>query len=135
MRFKSKVDTWFYVVLVASVIVVAGAIWPVLKQPSPANLIIVGSILLVAAGLPIWLLVSTYYVVEADALEIRSGPFRWSIRLDEIKSVRPSRSLLSSPALSLDRLEIVYGAGNQLLVSPDDQKAFLRAIRHDTAST
>ena len=130
MRFKSKVDTWFYVIVIGSIVVVTGAIWPVLRQPSLENLTIVGLSLLVAVGLPVWLLVQTYYVVEDNVLKIRSGPFKRTIRLDEIRSVEPSRSFLSSPALSLDRLKIVYGVGNQILVSPRDRDAFIRAIGH-----
>ena len=134
MHFKSKVDAWFYAVLIGSVIVVIGAVLPIVQQPSLVNFIFVGSVLLVAAGLPLWLLAGTRYLVEDGMLTIRSGPFKWSIRLDEIRSVQPSRSLLSSPALSLDRLKIVYGAGKQVLVSPRDREAFLRAIGHETGT-
>lgn len=61
-------------------------------------------------------------------LLVRSGPFRWRIAIDGIESIRPSRSPLSSPALSLDRLEITYGGGRRLLISPEDREGFLEAI-------
>jgi hypothetical protein len=78
----------------------------------------------------LWLLSSTYYQVEAEVLEIHSGPFHWSVALSDIQSVRPSRSLLSAPApaLSLDRLELRCASGRQLLVSPRDRMGFLDAI-------
>ena len=91
-------------------------------------MVIIGVSAIVALGLPVWLLLSTYYLVDAGNLMIRSGPFRWSISISEIKSVEPSRSLLSSPALSLNRLEIQYGRGKTVLVSPKDVEGFRNAI-------
>jgi hypothetical protein len=39
-----------------------------------------------------------------------------------------SRSPFSSPALSLDRLQIDYGAGKSILISPADKEGFIEAI-------
>jgi hypothetical protein len=93
--------------------------------------VVIGVAAIIVFGLPVWLLFSTYYVVEANTLKIRSGPFGWSILISEIKSVRPSRSVLSSPALSLNRLEIQYGRGQSILVSPEDIEGFKNAIGQD----
>ncbi|MDB4308501.1 PH domain-containing protein [Porticoccaceae bacterium] len=79
-------------------------------------------------GLPVWLALSTSYVVGAQQLNVRSGPFSWSIPLADINSVTASRSGLCSPALSLNRLEIDYGSGRKLLVSPVDLDGFKAAL-------
>ncbi|MCZ2156874.1 MAG: PH domain-containing protein [Bryobacterales bacterium] len=74
------------------------------------------------------MLASTYYVFEGGILRVRCGPLRWSIPLDHIHRVEPSRNSRSSPALSLDRLRIDYGCGKFVLVSPEDKEGFLREI-------
>jgi hypothetical protein len=87
-----------------------------------------GFAVVVGVVLPAWMLLATDYRVERDDCRVRSGPFRWTIPVSEIQSVRPTRNPRSSPALSLDRLEITYGGGRRLLVSPLDKDGFLSAI-------
>lgn len=82
----------------------------------------------VGAGLPLWVLVSTRYTVARGQLQVRSGPFAWAVPLDAIVSVRASNSPIASPALSLDRLELVLTGRRAILVSPRDKRAFTRAI-------
>jgi hypothetical protein len=128
MVFRSAVDWWFYAVTVATAVVVAFAMFPLLKSGQVGQIVVAGLTALIAVGLPLWLLASTNYRVSAGSLEVRSGPFRWLIPLSEITAVRKSRSALSSPALSLDRMEVKYGRGRSILLSPRDSGGFLRAI-------
>jgi len=128
MTFRSKIDAWL--VLMGFVVPVAAVILAfVLAPPMPASTwAIAAAISALALALPVWLFISTVYIVENEQLLIRSGPFRWRINLAEITSVEPSRSLLSSPALSLDRLKIHYANHRVVLVSPKDQQGFIRAL-------
>lgn len=71
---------------------------------------------------------STYYVIEGDTLLIRSGVAKWRVPVREIRSITPTRSALSAPALSLDRLRIVYGS-KAVMVSPEDKQRFIEALR------
>lgn len=89
---------------------------------------LVAIILLSVLGLPIWLLARTYYTFEGTDLVVRSGPFNWRIPLEQIRGVEPTRSPLSNPALSLDRLRIDYGSNGSIMVSPADKEGFLRQI-------
>ena len=73
-------------------------------------------------------LMGTKYTVADGEIRIISGPFRWTIRVADILDIQDSRNLLSSPALSLDRLKITYGHGKFVLVSPADKDGFLKAI-------
>jgi len=81
------------------------------------------------AAMVVWVVLSTYYEFKGDALVAHSGPFSWRIPLKEISAVRDSSSMRSGPALSMDRLEIVFGAGRVLLISPEDKAGFLAALR------
>ena len=74
------------------------------------------------------LLRSTYYLIDGDTLVIRSSFLKWRVPIAKIRSVTPTRNPLSSPALSLDRLAILYD-GKQILVSPQDKQRFIEALR------
>lgn len=125
-RYVSKIDRWLIVLPVAvgavPTIALTGAAFyePRLLQDWWIFLILAG-----AFGFVLWIFLSTYYELNDRELVVRSGPFRWHVPLDSIASVRPTRNPLSSPALSLDRLELRYGAGKWLLISPRDRDRFL----------
>lgn len=126
-RFRSKVDTWLLVVLVAAVLMCAASAFG-LRGARSADLWFAVPTLLVGAGLPIWLLLSTHYTIDETDLRVRSGPFTWRVPLAEITSVTPTHNPLSSPALSLDRLRIEYGRGRALMISPQDKEGFLACL-------
>ena len=109
-RFKSKIDRWLLILLVVVIVFE----------------VVVTALLIVA--LIGSLLIGTHYTVDGNTLRVVSGPFRWKVPIDQIQSVEATRSPLSSPALSLDRLRIRYGTNRQIMVSPADRRGFLRAI-------
>ncbi len=129
LRFKSKVDWWFYLVLGALPVMMLATLLPAVTA-GHMSLLLVGFILLLSLGLPFWLFLSTNYQINDDQLLIKAGPFKWVVPVNEIESVSPSNSPLSSPALSMDRLELSYSKGKRLLISPADKTAFLAAIGH-----
>jgi len=134
--FTSKIDGWLLVVLVGSALasLLASAVILISLAPGPRTL--AGAIILIGAVLPIWLLVSTRYVLTSDLLEVHSGPFRWRIPIREICEIVPTRSPLSSPALSLDRLRIVYREKRWIMISPLERERFLRelALRREAST-
>lgn len=134
MLFKSAVDWWYYLLIIVIAIVLLVIMGPAIRSGQLSILPALG-ILLLPLGLPIWLLFSTDYRVSGETLHIRTGPFSWKIPLAEIHSVEPSRSPLSSPALSLDRIEIHYGKSKQILISPADREGFLEAIGQSNSGT
>ena len=129
MKFKSAVDWWYYLVILFVIVSLLLSLAPQVLSGAVSTLYGV-LVTLVGLGLPVLLLVSTHYTVEADTLVIRSGPFTWNIAVSEIESVKPSRSVFSAPALSLNRIELTYRQGRRILVSPKDSQAFLKAIGH-----
>lgn len=124
--YRSKIDRWLVVLLIVTgavpTIALTGAAF---YEPRLLEVWWVFLILAATIGLVLWIFLSTYYEIEDRDLNVRSGPFRWRVPLDSIESVRPSRNPLSSPALSLDRLEVRYGGGKRLLISPRDRDRFL----------
>lgn len=129
MKFKSKVDTWLLVVLVAGIAGQVFALASVLVQRiAGTEKTVVVSLLLVGILLMASVLLRTHYTVSDGRIRIVSGPFFWTIPVAEIDEVSDSRSLLSSPALSLDRMRIRYRGNRYILVSPKDKNGFLEAI-------
>lgn len=130
-RFRSKIDRWVLFALIAAVIGVFGAMVAVAIHPEgPVSTTVVILICLASIALMVWLFVGTHYTVNKDLLTIASGPLRRKVHLDQITSVEATRSALSSPALSLDRLRIRYGNNRHIMISPADKQGFLRAIGH-----
>ena len=128
MVFRSKIDAWLLLVLaLASAPPFAFAVSALRAGQPWLPHAALGTGLVVVFT---WLLWSTKYKVEANELVIYCGLFRWRIDARQVTRITPSRSPLSSPALSLDRLRIEYeGARKSILVSPADREAFLAAMQ------
>jgi hypothetical protein len=126
--FRSKVDGWLAGVVFGSLALSLGIVAAAAASVGDPSVWIGVAVSLVAAGLVGWLFLSTRYELDGRRLVARSGPLRWRIDLATVESVTPSRNPLSSPALSLDRLEIHYGAGKRILVSPAERDRFLAAL-------
>lgn len=131
-RFRSKVDRWVYVLFAGVIVFQFVAITAAAREAGEAA-VVTGLILaMIGVGaLMIWLLLGTHYTVDRGYLRIVSGPFRWTIPVAEITSVSETRSPLSSPALSLQRLQIRWGKRRRIMISPADRAGFLRAIGHE----
>jgi hypothetical protein len=83
-------------------------------------------------GIILWSFKSTYYVIEGATLIVKSAFMKWRIDIHHIDEITPTRNPMSSPALSLDRLEIRYrqqGKIRTILVSPNEKRRFLEALR------
>ena len=134
-RFRSKIDRWIMVLMVVVIVVEVWALGSAAIQFRDP-LMTTGAILIgiSVVGLIVWLLSGTHYTVDRGMLRIASGPFRWRVPIDKINTVEATRNLLSSPALSLDRLRIRYGKNRRIMISPADKAGFLKAIGHELDS-
>ena len=127
MVFRSKIDLWLLIVLIITAVIPLTQAMAALQNGANWIPHVLISGLLALSFL--WLLLSTNYAIGRDTLMIQSGPFRWRIPKREITQITPSRSVISSPALSLDRLKIEYAGGrNSILVSPKDKNGFIQAV-------
>ncbi|MBU2549601.1 MAG: PH domain-containing protein [Proteobacteria bacterium] len=121
----SKRDGWLGAIIWASVIVLAvlAVVAVSLSMPLAPRAILV-LLYVGTAAFALWVWYFTGYRVQDGTLLVRSGPFKWRVPLDGIREVAPSRSWRSSPACSLDRLEIKHPGGS-ILVSPADKDRFM----------
>lgn len=132
--FRSKVDLWLVAVIIGIPVFLIGFFfndaelnkW---RADIVALVIVVGVLAIVA-----WLYFTTRYTITAQSLFVKAGPFTWVIPLRDITRIEPTRSPASSPALSLDRLVIHYGIGEELMVSPVDKEGFMTELRKQMKS-
>ena len=121
MYFPSKRDLWLGLLIWGLVLLVAV---PALLKPGKCQLIIMVAVILFVG----WVWFGTGYEISDDELKIRCGPFRQRIPLQEIKEIKKTRSPLSAPACSLDRMEIKYGKSKRVMISPADKENFINTI-------
>lgn len=77
----------------------------------------------------IHLFLTTNYTIDHNKLIIKSGfLFNKTIDINTIKKISETNNLLSSPATSLDRLEISYGKFGSILISPKNKNVFINDI-------
>jgi hypothetical protein len=130
MKFPSAKDWWLTLIVWGAMIAAIGSgIFSITQESLPTSEIVMTS--LATIGIPIfviWLWFSTYYVIDEKNLLIKYGPFRKTVPLHTITSVRKTNNPLSSPALSLKRLEILYGKYDTALISPKDRDEFIKIL-------
>lgn len=73
-------------------------------------------------------LLTISYMITGTTLKVKySLFFETVIDIASIKSVKETNNPLSSPAASLDRLEIIYKNGS-ILISPKDKSGFINHL-------
>lgn len=122
--YKSKVDKFLFGIVI--VITFFPLVFLLYELTSFGDRIIVSTILLLLAlvfGNCIW---GIRYSIDQEQLIIKGG-FFYKIKIDikAIRKIEKSNSILSSPAASLDRIEIFYNKYDSLLISPKDRTAFI----------
>lgn len=125
--YPSKVDVLIAVAIGAMVVAVLGAWISVWQSVDGAGLWETALTTVAVAGILVGLVFPMRYGIGSDWLVVRFGLCRLRIRLADIASVEPTRNPLASPALSLQRLYLVYGPGlaGNVMISPADKDAFL----------
>ena len=90
----------------------------------------VGGIFIVVYGLFLYLNFSTEYTItETGISKVKCG-FLYNKHFDihKIKSVANTSNMISSPAPSLDRIELTYGKFDIIVISPKDKFGFAREL-------
>lgn len=126
--FRSKVDWWLALILVAVPLVELAALVLAFQRGDSDAVVASAMGCALAAAIYGLLLVPIRYGVDREHLVIRFGVVRRRISFQSIREVRPTRNPLTSPALSLDRLSIHIGGGRLALVSPVEREEFLDLV-------
>lgn len=76
----------------------------------------------------IWIWFSTGYLIENNSLIIKAGPFKQTIDVQEIKKITRVKSILTSGALAIDRLQIQYGKYKSIDISPKEEYELIKLL-------
>lgn len=133
MRFRSKIDWWFHLVVWASL---AASVWGLVVgvQANVISTIVIGVVMLlieVFLVLPIYF--TTFYSLDDSALHIRCGLcMNKQIAYNDITFIYETRDPSASVGLSLDRISVNYSRG-EVLISPKEKQEFIRLLTQRTA--
>jgi len=124
----SKIDIWIALLLVAGPLILVNLGIYLHKTGEEQNsLICISAGMLI--GVVIWILAfPCQYTLEDKSLLAQAGILKWRIPYAEIQTVELSNSILSGPALSLQRIEVQYDRG-RILISPNERDLFLKELR------
>jgi hypothetical protein len=87
------------------------------------------TIIIITAVFILHLFLTTDYTITEDELKIKSGfVYKKTIKIVEIKRITETRDIMSSPANSIDRLEITFNNFDRVLVSPKEKTEFIRLL-------
>lgn len=124
MRMKSKIDAVTYIIFLSTIALV---VVPLFAVPTPivAHVVIWPPLLFM-----IDILFTTDYAIVGDMLIVRCGHLiKWRVPIMKITTVCATHTLLSAPALSVDRLALKYGRFDEIVISPRDKVQFVEKLQ------
>lgn len=122
-KYSSKVDLWLIVLCFLTFAIPVSALLYDKLLPEAAIWFVV------ALGL-IYSFSRTYYQIDGNLLRIKGGFFYYkTININLIRRVSETNDLISAPALSIDRLEIMYNKYDSVLVSPKRKREFIEHLK------
>jgi hypothetical protein len=115
--YKSKIDWWLVLVILG----VFG--YPIIDGILSEEYLV--SLLFSVVLLVFYFLSKTIqYKIEDENLVI----WKTKIKIQSIRKIYKTRNPLSSPAMSLDRIAIVYNKFDEVLISPKEREEFIAEL-------
>ena len=119
--YKSKVDWWLGLPLIY---LIFRSIQSIFDGEMFGYLALIGIIFVI-----LFLSKTTRYIISEDKLIVKST---WivndNIEIDSIRKIEKSNTILSAPALSLDRLVVKYNKFDEIYISPKDKLLFVNEL-------
>lgn len=121
IEFKSKVDIWLP--LLISILIL-----PLLFLLYKNKDFIFILLLMAYGGIMIYIY-SFKYIICGDKLKVyNSFILLNTYDLNDVVLLKKTHSIISSPASSLDRLQLIFINGKNLIISPVDKKKFIEQV-------
>lgn len=122
MIYYSKIDLWLVIVLLLGL---SPAILPLFWDFDWISFLIDVAVVVFLVEM----FRHTKYVIDGDQLIVKTGfLLSESCDIHQILSVKRTRTFLSAPALSLDRLRIDVKGGKLFVISPRRKKEFVEHL-------
>ncbi|OLO37079.1 hypothetical protein BTR23_14190 [Alkalihalophilus pseudofirmus] len=122
MYFSSKKDLWLTLIIWGAILTM---VVPTIIDQEVVGLFIA----LPLAFFMGWLWFATGYTIEDGLIKIKFGPFRKTVHIQDISKINKTRNPISAPALSIDRIEIIYGKFSDIVfISPRNECEFVQLL-------
>jgi hypothetical protein len=123
MKFRSKIG--LEVLIPIAIILTSAGILFTYQKTWPGLIVI----LLVSAFIA-HVFLTTYYEVSKNILRIKCGILiDKTINIDTIKEIKETRNPVASPAVSLDRIRIIYNNYQNILISPKEKGELIDVLK------
>ena len=121
-KFKSKLGLEFIIPIFG---ILLFALFNVITAKAWIGIVIISIVLLFI----LYLVLTTEYIISGENLNVRSGfLINENININSIKKLSETNNIMSSPAVSIDRIEILYNKSDVILVSPKDKIEFIESL-------
>ncbi|MFD2556953.1 PH domain-containing protein [Sphingobacterium tabacisoli] len=125
MVFKSKISTGLLILLLVAI-----SLAPAIMLYHSTHVWEAIVLLVLTSIICLPTLLNTHYTIEENVLKIRSGLlYKKNIPIDSVRKIVETNNMVSSPAASLDRLEIFFNSFDSVLISPKDKAGFISTIQ------
>lgn len=124
-KYKSKISIGLIILIFIVYLISISYLWFDFKIGG--FITIISSIIFI-----VYLFSTTYYIINqtTQLLLIKSGFLvHLTIDIHQIKEIKTSKNWISSPALSLDRIEILFNTYDSILISPKEKKQFIKELK------
>jgi hypothetical protein len=130
MVFHSKRDRSIVVMRMMTIFIVAGAslVGLLATDKSFVLRIPIGILLLFGSMYLLFGLVNTRYKIQGNTLYIGDGIYDTKVDIHSIRRIQTTNDILTSHALSTDRIELFFGESKSILISPKKKKEFIDAL-------
>jgi len=107
-------------------IVLFGPFIPILfDEELSIEVLIVLFFMMVLFGFILHMFLNTKYFIEGDELKVQCGFIKYKpFKIKSMKKISKTNNIISSPAVSFDRIEITYGKFDEIILSPKDKHKF-----------
>ena len=124
-KYKSKISIGLIILMFIVYLIAISYLWTDFKIGG--FITIISSIIFI-----VYLFYTTYYIIDETTqfLLIKSGFLvHLTINIHQIKEIKTTKNWISSPALSLDRIEILFNTYDSVLISPKEKEQFVQKLK------
>ena len=120
--YRSKISYWLVALIT---LIILGVMVTMIVVKAFSALII--DMLIIAVF--IHLFATTYYTITGNTLKVRCSFMVINIDIATITKIENTNSVLSAPALSMDRIEVFYNKYDSMVISPGDKAGFITRLK------
>ena len=120
--YKSKIDWWLGLLLLYPIYLSVASL---VKEQWLYGFAGLGFVF----GVVLFVSKTTRYIIDENQLIVKSlWIVNYTIDISKIRKIEKSNSILSSPALSLDRIALYYNKYDEVYISPKEKQDFLNNL-------